>query len=85
MFASISHVILLSSKFNPGLFVLFGDFQNFSINFITGLELSEFFSVSAFNSVETTDKRLVTLLSDLNVKAVTLNALKRSRNHEAFF
>lgn len=85
MFASISHVVLLSSEFNPGLFVFFGDFQNFSINFITGLELIEFFSVGAFYSVETTDKRLVTLLSDLNVKTVTLNALKRSRNHETFF
>lgn len=85
MFASISHVVLLSGEFNPGLFVLFGDLQNFSINFVTRLELSEFLSVSTFNSVETTDERLVTLLANLDVKAVTLNALKRSRNHEAFF
>lgn len=85
MLATISHMVLLSGKFNPGLFIFFSDFQDFSVNLVSRSELTEFLDVSAFNSVETTDQRYTSNLSNVDVETVSLDALKRSRYHETFF
>lgn len=85
MLATISHVVLLSGQFNPGSLVIFGDFQDLGVNFVTRLELVEFFNVGALNSVKATDQGLSSDLADVDVEAVSLDTLEGSRDHESFF
>jgi hypothetical protein len=82
---SISHVVLSSGELNPSLLVLLSHLQDLSVDLVSRSELVELLDGGALNSVEATNERDSTNLTNVDIEAVAFDALQRAGDHEAFF